>query len=84
MSHLFGHTFEQMIAISGGRWAKGYWIAFPSFDLFFWNRAAGWVPYWLDRLNEHYEVLGIQVPELKTDAEQAAAARTTIFFLRAG
>ena len=25
------------------------------------------MPYWFDRLNEHYEVLGVQLPALKTE-----------------
>jgi predicted TIM-barrel fold metal-dependent hydrolase len=35
--------------------------------LSFLESGCGWLPYWLHRLDEHYEVLGVQTPELKTE-----------------
>lgn len=64
-SHLFGHTFEQMIALSVVL-GEGVLDRFPNLRFVFLESGAGWLPYWFYRLDEHYEVLGNQVPELKT------------------
>jgi predicted TIM-barrel fold metal-dependent hydrolase len=63
-SHLFGHPFEQMIALSVIL-AEGVLDRFPRLRFVFLEAGCGWVPYWFDRLNEHREVLGVQVPGLK-------------------
>jgi uncharacterized protein len=64
--HLFGHPFEQMIALSV-LVGEGVLDRFPKLRFVFLESGCGWVPYWLDRLNEHYEVLGVQLPALKTE-----------------
>ena len=64
-SHLFGHTFEQMIALAVVL-GEGLLDRFPQLRFVFLESGAGWLPYWFYRLDEHYEVLGNQVPELKT------------------
>jgi predicted TIM-barrel fold metal-dependent hydrolase len=64
-SHLFGHTFEQMIALAVVL-GEGILDRFPKLRFVFLESGAGWLPYWFYRLDEHYEVLGNQVPELKT------------------
>jgi predicted TIM-barrel fold metal-dependent hydrolase len=64
-SHLFGHTFEQMIALAVVL-GEGLLDRFPKLRFVFLESGAGWLPYWFYRLDEHYEVLGNQVPELKT------------------
>jgi uncharacterized protein len=64
-SHLFGHTFEQMIALTVVL-GEGLLDRFPKLRFVFLESGAGWLPYWFYRLDEHYEVLGNQVPELKT------------------
>ena len=64
-SHLFGHPFEQMIAfavIIG----EGLLDRFPLLRFVFLESGCGWLPYWLDRLDEHQEVLGVQLPALQT------------------
>jgi uncharacterized protein len=63
-SHLFGHTFEQMIALAVVL-GEGLLDRFPKLRFVFLESGAGWLPYWFYRLDEHYEVLGNQVPELK-------------------
>src|SRR5262245_15435158 len=63
-SHLFGHAFEQMIALSVVL-GEGLLDRFPKLRFAFLEAGAGWMPYWFYRLDEHYEVLGNQVPELK-------------------
>jgi predicted TIM-barrel fold metal-dependent hydrolase len=65
-SHLFGHAFEQMIALSVVI-GEGLLDRFPKLRFAFLESGCGWVPYWLYRLDEHYEILGNQVPSLKTE-----------------
>jgi uncharacterized protein len=64
-SHLFGHTFEQMIALAVVL-GEGLLDRFPKLRFVFLESGCGWLPYWFYRLDEHYEVLGNQVPELRT------------------
>lgn len=63
-SHLFGHVFEQMIAFAVIL-GEGLLDRFPGLRFVFLESGCGWLPYWLDRLDEHLEVLGGQVPALK-------------------
>jgi len=65
-THLFGHPFEQMIALSVII-GEGVLDRFPRLRFVFLESGCGWLPYWLHRLDEHYEVLGVQTPELKTE-----------------
>jgi uncharacterized protein len=64
-SHLFGHAFEQMIALAVVL-GEGLLDRFPKLRFVFLESGCGWLPYWLYRLDEHYEVLGNQLPDLKT------------------
>jgi predicted TIM-barrel fold metal-dependent hydrolase len=64
-SHLFGHTFEQMIALAVVL-GEGLLDRFPKLRFVFLESGCGWLPYWFYRLDEHYEVLGNKVPELTT------------------
>ena len=65
-SHLFGHPFEQMIALSVII-GEGVLDRFPKLRFVFLESGFGWLPYWFERMDEHYEVLGVQLPALKTD-----------------
>jgi len=65
-SHLFGHPFEQMIALSVIM-GEGVLERFPKLRFVFLESGCGWVPYWLERMDEHYEVLGVQLSELRTE-----------------
>ncbi|HET8564506.1 MAG TPA: amidohydrolase family protein [Candidatus Binatia bacterium] len=64
-SHLFGHAFEQMIALSVII-GEGVLDRFPKLRFVFLESGCGWLPYWFYRLDEHEEVLGNQVPALNT------------------
>ena len=64
-SHLFGHPFEQMIALSVIV-GEGVLDRFPKLRFVFLESGCGWIPYWFERMDEHYEVLGVQLPALKT------------------
>jgi predicted TIM-barrel fold metal-dependent hydrolase len=53
-THTISHPFEQMLAmlaIIGG----GVLEEFPSLRVGFLEAGAGYVPYWLERIDEHYE-----------------------------
>jgi len=65
-SHLFGHPFEQMIALSVII-GEGVLDRFPKLRFVFLESGCGWLPYWFERMDEHYEVLGVQLPALKTE-----------------
>lgn len=62
-NHAMAHPFEQMIAVLcivvGGILEK-----FPRIKVVFLEAGAGWVPYWMERLDEHYEYLKPTVPWL--------------------
>jgi predicted TIM-barrel fold metal-dependent hydrolase len=65
-SHLFGHPFEQMIALSVIV-GEGVLDRFPKLRFVFLESGCGWLPYWLNRMDEHREVLGVQLPGLKEE-----------------
>jgi predicted TIM-barrel fold metal-dependent hydrolase len=65
-SHLFGHPFEQMIALSVII-GEGMLDRFPKLRFVFLESGCGWLPYWFERMDEHYEVLGVQLPALKSE-----------------
>ncbi|MDH3444016.1 MAG: amidohydrolase family protein [Deltaproteobacteria bacterium] len=65
-SHLFGHPFEQMIALSVII-GEGVLDRYPRLRFVFLESGCGWIPYWLNRMDEHQEVLGVQLPALKEE-----------------
>jgi predicted TIM-barrel fold metal-dependent hydrolase len=77
-SHLFGHPFEQMIALSVII-GEGVLDRFPDLRFVFLESGCGWIPYWLERMDEHYEVLGVQLPALKTKPSDLLQRRQLYF-----
>ena len=63
-THTISHPVEQMLAslglICGGALERN-----PELQVVFLEAGAGWLPYWLWRMDEHYEILPFQVPRLK-------------------
>jgi predicted TIM-barrel fold metal-dependent hydrolase len=61
--HIVSHPFEQQLAclslIAGGVLER-----FPRLQVAFMESGTGWLPYWLHRIDEHYESLGWMVPEI--------------------
>jgi predicted TIM-barrel fold metal-dependent hydrolase len=61
--HIVSHPFEQQLAclslIAGGVLER-----FPRLRVAFMESGTGWLPYWLHRMDEHYETLGWMVPEI--------------------
>jgi uncharacterized protein len=62
--HMICHRFEQQAAcmdiVCGGVLEK-----FPRLRVAFMECGVGWVGYWLDRMDSHYEKMGSMVPWLK-------------------
>lgn len=63
-THTISHPVEQMLA-SLGLICKGTLERHPKLQVVFLEAGAGWLPYWLWRMDEHYEILPFQVPWLK-------------------
>ena len=62
--HMVCHPFEQQAAcmdiVCGGVLAR-----FPKLTVGFLESGIGWLGYWLDRMDSHYEKMGTYVPWLK-------------------
>jgi predicted TIM-barrel fold metal-dependent hydrolase len=63
-THTVSHPVEQMLA-SLGLICKGTLERHPELQVVFLESGAGWLPYWLWRMDEHHEILPFQVPWLK-------------------
>ena len=62
--HMIAHPFGQM-AVVMDLIAGGVLDRFPRLRVGFFESGLGWIPYWLDRLDEHFEVMGHHTPWLK-------------------
>jgi predicted TIM-barrel fold metal-dependent hydrolase len=63
-THTVSHPLEQMLA-SLSLICRGALERHPDLQVVFLESGAGWLPYWLWRMDEHYEILSFQVPWLK-------------------
>jgi predicted TIM-barrel fold metal-dependent hydrolase len=66
MAHAVGHPFEQMIALAC-LVCGGIIEQFPGLRFAFLEAGCGWLPYWIDRLHEHYERRGGEMPLMKRE-----------------
>jgi len=62
--HMIAHPFGQM-AVMMDMIAGGVMDRFPALRVGFFESGLGWMPYWIDRLDEHFEVMGHHTPWLK-------------------
>ena len=62
--HMIAHPFGQM-AVMMDMIAGGVMDRFPRLRVGFFESGLGWMPYWIDRLDEHFEVMGHHTPWLK-------------------
>lgn len=69
MVHAIGHPFEQMIAF-GSIVCGGVLDAFPQLRVGFLEAGCGWVPYWLERLDEHWERRSAEMPRMTMSPEK--------------
>lgn len=79
-THVVTHPFEQMIGVLC-MVAGGILERFPRLRVAFLEAGAGWVPYWMERLDEHYEYLQPTVPWLtKAPSEYMRSERVYYSF----
>lgn len=66
MVHAIGHPFEQMIAVATIV-CGGVAEQFPNVRFGFLEAGCGWVPFWAERLEEHYERRAAEMPLMKKE-----------------
>ncbi len=72
--HIIAHPFEAMVAMMSLIW-YGVLERFPKLGIVHVEADAGWLPYWLQRMEQHFEFSGsAEHPDLKL--------RPTEYFLR--
>ncbi|MEE9284992.1 MAG: amidohydrolase family protein [Dehalococcoidia bacterium] len=67
-THSVLHPFEQMMA-AASLLCEGVLERFPTLRVAFMEAGAGWVPYWMHRLDEHYERLRTSVGASRAPSE---------------
>lgn len=72
MVHAVGHPFEQMLAVAS-MICGGVFERFPALRAGFLEAGCGWVPFWLERLHEHWERRGAELPQLARDPMEYVA-----------
>jgi predicted TIM-barrel fold metal-dependent hydrolase len=78
MTHLIGHPFEQMIA-TACIVCGGIVELFPRLRFAFLEAGCGWLPYWLQRLHEHYERRASEMPLMKREPLEYIASGSCYF-----
>src|SRR5262249_11121844 len=63
MLHVLSHPFEQMAACAG-LVLSGVLERHPALRVAFLESGAGWLPYWLHRLDEHWETWRALLPDV--------------------
>ena len=64
--HMVCHPFEQMASVMEVV-ASGILDDYPRLRVGFFESGMGWLPYWLERLDEHKETMGHLVPRLQRE-----------------
>src|SRR6185503_4156437 len=63
---------------------QGVHVRFPNLRLAFLEAGASWLPYWLDRMDEHWELRGdIESPSLKKKPSQVVRESQVYFSVEA-
>ena len=78
--HMTGHPWQQMRAMAalvGG----GIYERFPTLRIAHLESGCGWVPYWMERMDEHVETLAYTVPRLRSKpSEHLTGGRCFVSF----
>ena len=78
-THAIAHPFEQMIAIMcvicGGILEK-----FPNLKIAFLEAGIGWIPFWLERLDDHCETRANLVPGITKPPSEYIDSGNVYFF----
>jgi predicted TIM-barrel fold metal-dependent hydrolase len=72
--HMIAHPFGQM-AVVMDMIAGGVLDRYPELRVGFFESGLGWIPYWLDRLDEHFEVMGHHTPWLERRPSEIFASQ---------
>ena len=72
--HMIAHPFGQM-AVVMDMIAGGVMDRHSTLRVGFFESGLGWIPYWLDRLDEHFEVMGHHTPWLKRPPSEIFASQ---------
>ena len=70
IAHPFGQMAVMMDLIAGGVLDR-----YSTLRVGFFESGLGWIPYWLDRLDEHFEVMGHHTPWLKRRPSEIFASQ---------
>jgi predicted TIM-barrel fold metal-dependent hydrolase len=74
MVHALGHPVEQMIALACVL-TGGVLDEHPTLRIGFLEAGCGWTPYWVERLEDHYERRGAELPRMKRAPSEYLAQR---------
>lgn len=78
LAHAASFAFEGMLAVASFL-CEGIVERFPRLKVVFLEASIGWVPWWLERLDEHFELRGHEMPEMKMPASEYVQARECYF-----
>ena len=76
--HMIAFPFDQMIAVMS-LVTEGVLERFPRLTVGILESGVGWVPYWFERMDEHYAKLSRLVPNLKRPPSDWARSPNLIF-----
>ena len=80
-AHTVSFSFEIMQAFLGVV-TSGLMERFQNLKVGFFEAGCGWLPYWLDRIDEHYERRSEEAPLLKAKAQRVRHQRAGVRELR--
>ena len=64
-SYLHRGSEQPLIGVTTDAFLQRVMDRFPALRVGFFESGLGWMPYWIDRLDEHFEVMGHHTPWLK-------------------
>ena len=63
-THTLSHPYEQMVALMCTMYG-GLLEEFPRLNFAYVEAGCGWLPFWIERITEHYERRAREVPKMK-------------------
>jgi len=81
--HMTAFPFELMIALMH-MIGEGVFDRYPRLRVAFMEGGCGWIPFWAHRLDEHWEKLRPQWPELKREPSEVIKSEQVSFTCEAG
>ncbi len=78
LAHATSFPFEIMIAVASFL-CEGIAEQFPRLKVAFLEAGVGWLPWWLERLDEEFEMRGNEMPSMKMSPSEYVKARDFYF-----